>query len=55
MVILVKKDWLVNIPRLGQGVLRPLLELPLESKGKDFYFCIPRDRWDKEFYQLQGG
>lgn len=43
-----EEDWLVNI----ESVLRPLV-LPIEQKV--FCFSIPRDRWDKEFYQLQGG
>ncbi|KAL3504108.1 hypothetical protein ACH5RR_033949 [Cinchona calisaya] len=34
------------------GVLRPLA-LPFEQEV--FPFCIPLDRWDKEFYKLQGG
>ena len=42
------EDWLVNI----DFVLRPLI-LPVGNKS--FYFSIPRDRWDKEFYKLKGG
>lgn len=43
---------LVNIPSVTPVVPRPLA-LPIEQKV--FSFCIPRDRWDKEFYKLQGG
>lgn len=43
---LVNKRW--TIP----GVLRPLA-LPFEQEV--FPFCIPLDRWDKQFYKLQGG
>lgn len=43
-----KQNRLVNIP----VVLRPLI-YPFEQKVLPF--CIPRDRWDKEFYNLQGG
>ncbi|XP_057957836.1 mitochondrial carrier protein CoAc1 isoform X4 [Malania oleifera] len=47
-----EEDRLVNYPCTFLGVLR-LLCLPFEQKG--FSFCIPRDRWDKEFFKLQGG
>lgn len=43
---------LVNIPSVTPVVPRPLA-LPIEQKV--FSFCMPRDRWDKEFYKLQGG
>lgn len=43
---LVSKRWLIP------GVLRPLA-LPFEQQV--FPFCIPLDRWDKEFYKLKGG
>lgn len=43
---------LANIPQSVPGVLRPLA-LPFGQKV--FSFCIPRDRWDKEFFKLQGG
>lgn len=44
--------WLLNIPSVTPVVPRPLA-LPIEQKV--FSFCIPRDRWDKEFFKLQGG
>ncbi|KAH1056817.1 hypothetical protein J1N35_034882 [Gossypium stocksii] len=48
------KDRLVNLSGFDLDVLRPLkLLLPFEKKS--FSFCIPRDRWDKEFFKLQGG
>ncbi|WRX33636.1 hypothetical protein QQP08_026123 [Theobroma cacao] len=47
-----QKDRLVNLPGSHLDVLRPL-NLPFEQKS--FSFCIPRDRWDKEFFKLQGG
>lgn len=47
-LVFIEQDWLANI----EFVLRPLI-LPIEQKV--FSFSIPRDRWDKEFYQLQGG
>ncbi|RWW56880.1 hypothetical protein BHE74_00036376 [Ensete ventricosum] len=28
---------------------------PRTFLGKDFFFCLPRDRWDKEFAKLQAG
>lgn len=43
---------LANIRCEIPGVPRPL-DLPFAHKV--FAFCIPRDRWDKEFFQLQGG
>lgn len=43
---LVNKRWWIP------GVLRPLT-LPFEQQV--FPFCIPLDRWDKEFYKLQAG
>lgn len=48
LVFTEEEDWFVNIG----FVLRPLV-LPIEQRV--FSFCVPRDRWDKEFYQLQGG
>lgn len=47
-LVFTEEDWLVNI----ESVLRPSI-LPVEQKT--LHFSIPRDRWDKEFYQLQGG
>lgn len=52
LVIAREKNWLVNFPDSFLGVLR-LLSLPVE--GKAVPFCVPRDRWDKEFFQIQGG
>lgn len=52
MVVIGGKDRLVNTPYLFLGVLR-LLCLPFEEKV--FSFCIPRDRWDREFFELQAG
>ncbi|KAA3490539.1 IQ domain-containing protein IQM1-like [Gossypium australe] len=49
----VEKDRLVNLPGFHLDVLKPLNYLPF--KQKSFSFCIPRDRWDKEFFKLQGG
>lgn len=49
VVIGEKEGRLVNIRCLIPVVLRPLFE------QKVLPFCIPRDRWDKEFYNLQGG
>lgn len=43
-----EEDWLVNI----DFVPRPLSLIVVK---KLFCFSIPRHRWDKEFYQLQGG
>ena len=53
MVVIGGKDRLVNTPCLFLGVLRLLLCLPFEEKV--FSFCIPTDRWDKEFFELQVG
>ncbi|KAL3532898.1 hypothetical protein ACH5RR_006419 [Cinchona calisaya] len=47
-----EKIWLVNKRWWIPGVLRPLA-FPFEQEV--FPFCIPLDRWDKEFYKLQGG
>lgn len=47
-----KETGLVNKRCLIPGVLRPLA-LPFEQEVLPF--CIPLDRWDKEFYKLQGG
>lgn len=52
MVIVEEEDWLVNVPDSYLGVLR-LLYLSFEQKASSL--CIPRDRWDREFFQLQGG
>lgn len=46
-------DRLANIPKTSRGVLRPLSLLPFEQKAVSF--CTQRDRWDKAFFQLQGG
>ncbi|MBA0835792.1 hypothetical protein Goarm_008051, partial [Gossypium armourianum] len=48
-----EKDRLVNLPGFHLDVLKPLNLLPFEQKS--FSFCIPRDRWDKEFFKLQVG
>ncbi|KAH1067476.1 hypothetical protein J1N35_032463 [Gossypium stocksii] len=48
-----EKDRLVNFPGFHLDVLKPLNLLHFEQKS--FSFCIPRDRWDKEFFELQGG
>lgn len=53
MVISWEEDWLVNISFLIVSVLRPLLSLAIANK--DYSFCVPRDRWDKEFFKLQSG
>lgn len=50
--ILVEEDRLVNLPNLFLGVLRPFY---LTSGQRIFSVCIPRDRWDKEFFKLQSG
>lgn len=47
-----KEGRLVNVRCLIPVVLKPLI-YPFEQKVLPF--CIPRDRWDKEFYNLQGG
>jgi hypothetical protein len=52
IVAIQKEDPLVNFPTWFLGVLWPFY-LPLEQKA--FSFCIPRDRWDKEFFKLQSG
>ena len=52
LVILEEEDRLVNFPTSLLGVLGPL-DLIVEQKV--FSFCIPRDRWDKEFFKLQSG
>lgn len=52
LTIVIEEDRLVNLPNYFLGVFRPL-ELSFEKKA--FSFCIPRDRWDKEFFNLQGG
>lgn len=52
LVVNREEDWLVNFPDSFLGVLRPL-NLPVE--GKAVPFCVPRDRWDKEFFQIKGG
>lgn len=52
LVILEEEDRLVNLPNSLLGVLGPL-DLLVEQKV--FSFCIPRDRWDKEFFKLQSG
>lgn len=31
------------------------VQLPLQFQQKGFSFCLPRDRWDKEFAKLQAG
>ncbi|XVF48689.1 hypothetical protein PTKIN_Ptkin03bG0210000 [Pterospermum kingtungense] len=51
LVVIEEKDRLVNLPSSHLDVLRSL-SLPFEQKS--FSFCIPRDRWDKEFFKLQG-
>ncbi|KAL0017638.1 hypothetical protein SO802_004707 [Lithocarpus litseifolius] len=51
-IVIGKKDRLVNGPTWFLGALRPLY-LPIEQKA--FAFCVPRDRWDREFFKLQGG
>lgn len=43
---------LVNLPNLSLDVLR-LQDFPLEQKV--FSFSIPRERWTKELFKLQGG
>ncbi|KAK8581917.1 hypothetical protein V6N12_072119 [Hibiscus sabdariffa] len=50
LVVIEEKDRLVNLPGSHLDVLRPLI-LPFVQKS--FAFCIPRDRWDKEFFRLQ--
>lgn len=52
VIIIEEEDRLVNLPNSFLGVLRQL-NLPVEQKA--FSFCIPRDRWDKEFFKLEGG
>lgn len=47
-----EEDRLVNVSQSSLGVLRPL-SLPFENKA--FSFCVPRDRWDKEFFKVEGG
>lgn len=51
-IVIGKKDRLVNVPTWFLGALRPLY-LPIEQKA--FSFCVPRDRWDREVFKLQGG
>ncbi|KAI6682202.1 hypothetical protein NL676_036083 [Syzygium grande] len=46
-------DWLANIPKASRGVLGPLSLLPFEREAVSF--CTQRDRWDKAFFELQGG
>lgn len=53
LVILREGDWLANIPNISRGVLGPLSLLPFEQKAVSF--CVQRDRWDKAFFELQGG
>lgn len=48
-----KVDWLVKFPNSFLGARRPLVSLPFE--GRVFSFWIPRERWDEEFFKLQGG
>lgn len=44
---------LVNVPELlFLGGLRPL-DFSFERNA--YCFCVPRDRWDKEFFKLQSG
>ena len=52
LLILEEEDRLVNVADSFLGLVRPL-RLPFEQKV--FAFCIPRDRWDKEFFELQSG
>lgn len=53
MVISWEEDRLVNISFLISSVLRPLVSLAIANKN--YSFCVPRDRWDKEFFKLQSG
>lgn len=53
IVITREEDWLVNISFLIPGVHRLLLSLVIAHK--DYSFCVPRDRWDKDFFKLQSG
>ncbi|KAK8597578.1 hypothetical protein V6N13_094981 [Hibiscus sabdariffa] len=46
-----EKDRLADLSGFHLDVLRPL-KSPFENRS--FGFCIPRDRWDKEFFKLQG-
>lgn len=48
-----EEDRLVNVPQSPLGVLRPISLLAFENKA--FSFGVPRDRWDKEFFKLEGG
>lgn len=52
LVVIEEEDRLANVPAWLLGVLRPYY-LPFERRA--FSFCIPRDRWDREFFKLQGG
>ncbi|KAH7862446.1 hypothetical protein Vadar_004933 [Vaccinium darrowii] len=52
LVVIEEEDRLVNLPSSFRGVLWPL---SLYLDHNVFSFCIPRDRWDKEFFKLQSG
>ncbi|EXB66844.1 hypothetical protein L484_019481 [Morus notabilis] len=54
LVIIEEENRLVNVADSSLGVLSPRIRLSfLEQKA--FAFGVPRARWDKEFFALQGG